>query len=101
MHTLNLIYHCFIYYSKKGIQQLLGSFQMYLICVILLSPTMLFGQSDLSKDSVEQILKSTPAFSIYKDNYFITGIPLDRMPNGDNSDAKIQFSFNKGFRISP
>jgi len=53
------------------------------------------GQISLSKDSVEGILTHSPAFSIYKDNYFIAGTALGETPNKYNSDAKFQFSFKQ------
>jgi phospholipase A1 len=68
---------------------------------VLLSPSMLFGQSELTKDSVESILRGTPAFSIYKDNYFITGMPMNQRATEDNSDVKIQFSFKQRIQNKP
>jgi phospholipase A1/A2 len=49
----------------------------------------------LNKDTVEDILIHSPAFTIYKNNYFITGVPLDEKPSQDNSDAKMQISFKQ------
>ncbi|WP_165798541.1 phospholipase A [Chitinophaga costaii] len=36
-----------------------------------------------------------PAFSIYKDNYFLTGSTVEHSPNKDNSDIKYQISFRQ------
>jgi phospholipase A1 len=47
----------------------------------------------LTIDSVKLLLKNSPTFTIYKDNYFISGIPTNGVPNKYNSDAKFQISF--------
>lgn len=53
------------------------------------------GQLLLTKDTVESIISSNPAFTIYKDNYFITGSTLSDVPDKYNSDAKYQISFKQ------
>lgn len=45
------------------------------------------------KDKVENVLSTSPAFTIFKDNYFITGTTLADKPSKYNSDAKFQISF--------
>lgn len=59
------------------------------------------AQANLSKDSTEYYISKSPAFSIFKDNYFISGIPLDHKPDKDNSDAKFQFSFKQRIQNRP
>jgi len=54
-----------------------------------------FGQVKIQRDSITKILKSLPSFSIYKDNYFITGIPTQEEPTVHNSDIKMQISFKQ------
>jgi phospholipase A1/A2 len=49
----------------------------------------------LSRDSINAIIKSKPSFSIFQDNYFLTGIPLDRAVNEQTADAKFQISFRQ------
>lgn len=53
----------------------------------------LFSQISIGKQKTDSIFKYTPAFSIYKDNYFITGTSLGEEPTKNNSDIKFQFSF--------
>ncbi len=54
----------------------------------------LFAQS-IGQDSVKKIIKATPAFSILKDNYLITGIPFDRAVSNETSDIKYQVSLQQ------
>lgn len=46
----------------------------------------------MSEDDIRRRIDSLPPFSIYKDNYLITGIPLNRGIKGETADAKIQVS---------
>lgn len=66
-----------------------------------LFPIFLNAQSGISKDSTEYILANSPAFSIYKDNYFITGTTLGEEPSKYNSDIKFQFSFKQRLQNKP
>src|SRR5262245_25970216 len=49
----------------------------------------------LHKDTIETIVINSPSFTIYKNNYFITGIPLNEEPTEENSDIKFQISFKQ------
>lgn len=71
------------------------------ICGLLLFPFIVYAQSGMSKDSTEYVFSHSPAFSIYKDNYFITGITLNETPSKENSDAKFQFSFKQRLQNKP
>lgn len=46
----------------------------------------------LSADSMRREFDNMPFFGLYKDNYFLVGGPVGKMPNSQNSDVKIQFS---------
>jgi len=46
----------------------------------------------MSEDEIFRYMDSLPPFSIYKDNYFITGVPLNKGINGETVDAKFQIS---------
>ncbi len=46
----------------------------------------------MSEDEIFRYMDSLPPFSIYKDNYFITGVPLNKGINGETADAKFQIS---------
>jgi len=49
----------------------------------------------ITKQSVDSIIKTAPAFSIHEDNYFISGIPLNKDVNKSTADAKYQISFKQ------
>ncbi len=50
---------------------------------------------DISEDDVRSKLDSTHSFGILKENYFITGNPLNKPINVDNADVKYQISFRQ------
>lgn len=47
----------------------------------------------MNRELVEKSIQDSPAFSIFRDNYFITGSALGSMPTKYISDAKFQVSF--------
>ncbi|MCE5206386.1 MAG: phospholipase A [Porphyromonadaceae bacterium] len=47
----------------------------------------------MSEEEIISYMDNLPPFSIYKDNYFITGIPLNRNIDRETADAKFQISF--------
>jgi len=49
----------------------------------------------ITRQSVDSIIEKAPAFSIHKDNYFISGIPLNEDINKSTADAKYQISFKQ------
>lgn len=68
-------------------------FILFLCNAFLFTP--LLAQEKIQRDSVTRILKSQPSFTIYKDNYIITGTTLDEKPTRQNSDIKMQISFKQ------
>jgi phospholipase A1 len=60
----------------------------------LLSGGKLHAQQITGK-AADSIFNSQPYFTIYQDNYFITGIPLNERATKYNSDAKYQISFKQ------
>lgn len=46
-------------------------------------------------DSVRAELDKRPYFTLFKDNYFVGGIPLGTKPTGVNSDVKFQLSISQ------
>jgi phospholipase A1 len=60
------------------------------ICTHIHSQTIL-----IRKDTVESIFRRSPPFTIFKDNYFISGAPLGTTPTSENADAKFQISFKQ------
>ncbi|MCC9137153.1 phospholipase A [Pontibacter silvestris] len=60
--------------------------------ILVISINTVYGQQ-ISRDSVNRILRTTPPFTIYKDNYIITGSTIGEKPTSSNSDVKYQISF--------
>jgi phospholipase A1 len=46
-------------------------------------------------DSVRAVIESGPYFTLYKDNYFIGGIPVDKKITAINSNIKFQLSISQ------
>lgn len=53
------------------------------------------GQQVLNTDSLLREFDRRPSFGLYKDNYFIFGIPTDHAPTVKNSNAKFQISISQ------
>lgn len=65
------------------------SFLFFILC------TCGYAQIPMSKDSIQKIITELPAFSIYKDNYFVTGVDLGQTASRNTMDAKFQLSFKQ------
>ena len=50
---------------------------------------------DYNADSVRKELESGPHFSLFKDNYFVGGIPLGQKIRANNSNVKFQLSISQ------
>lgn len=46
----------------------------------------------IDTDSLRRAFDSQPSFGIYKDNYFVFGVPVGKRPTRDNSNVKFQIS---------
>lgn len=65
---------------------------------VLLTFSFIFLSSSFQAQKLtkEQLLDSVlPSFSAYKDNFFITGIPLDEQTSEATADVKYQISFKQ------
>ena len=60
-----------------------------------------YAQFPVDRDSIHKIITELPAFSIYKDNYFVTGFQFDKTPTRNTTDAKFQFSFKQRLSNKP
>lgn len=49
----------------------------------------------VSKDSLNLLFIKAPSFTIFQDNYFLTGISLNEKISNNSSDAKFQISFKQ------
>lgn len=70
-------------------------------CLILSFISLCFGvanaqivatQKPIDTDSIRRAFDSQPYFGIYKDNYFIGGVPIGHKPTRQNSNVKFQIS---------
>ncbi|MFV0345693.1 MAG: phospholipase A [Bacteroidales bacterium] len=68
---------------------------------VLMSALSVRGQHGLDKDSIDAIIKHSPAFAIYEDNYFITGVSLHDKLSKYSSDAKFQISIKQRLTNTP
>ncbi len=73
------------------------SLALFLACLINLIITVnVLGQAHSSKNyfrSDKEWVKQQPKYSIYGDNYFITGSQFGKTPTEENSDAKFEIGF--------
>lgn len=73
----------------------------YLFCLIILSVYNinfeLCAQDSINENTLryEDRLSKMPSFSIFHDNYFITGTTINDSPDSENSDAKYQLGFKQ------
>ena len=49
-------------------------------------------QLNISKDEAITMADRSPAFAAYRDNYFVTGIPLNKKVTSETADAAFQIS---------
>lgn len=61
------------------------------VCIIFYANAQ--NNDSINKSKATKILLSQPSFSMYKDNYFITGTAFKENATINNSDAKFQISF--------
>lgn len=73
---------------------------LFLIAIMILS-LQVNGQIEFTKEQIEESITNSPAFSIYKDNYFLTGVPLNHRITKFNADAKFQVSFKQRIKDKP
>ena len=50
---------------------------------------------DITEDDLIDALDKLPAFGVYRDTYFVTGIPLNEKINGNTADASFQISIRQ------
>lgn len=74
---------------------------MKLNFLLIFFTALAYGQIPLERDSIHAVITRLPAFSIYKDNYFVTGVDLNRAPSRNTMDAKFQFSFKQRLSNKP
>lgn len=69
-----------------------------MICLVIYNSSLccaVQAQYLTDKQQVDSILRESPAFSIYNDNYFLIGSQFGQVPTEFNSDAKFQISFKQ------
>lgn len=90
---------CITVFPCLVISKSLKNLLVIAIIVMIHSPTE--GQKLQLKDSVEKTVHKSPAFSLYKENYLITGTTLLAAPTKNNTDIKFQFSFKYRLAYEP
>lgn len=53
------------------------------------------AQEKIDSTNFKRYIKNLPAFTMYKDNYFITGTSLNETVSSETSDAKFQLGFKQ------
>lgn len=73
--------------------------RFFLFSVFVFLSTTVIGQvldngsgERYNPDSVRAVLDKMPYFTLFKDNYFVGGMPIGKKPTGNNSDVKFQLS---------
>lgn len=59
------------------------------------SPIVKPGFVHLDEESALDIVDHQPSFGIFKDNYFLTGVPLNHSIDGETADVKFQISIRQ------
>ncbi|MDT0676409.1 phospholipase A [Autumnicola musiva] len=68
----------------------------FLLIYLLFSFSNPFGYSQaLTRAQIDDTIATIPSFSIHKNNYFITGVPMDEKISRETSDVKYQISFKQ------
>lgn len=62
------------------------------LCFGLAEAQIVATQKPIDTDSIRRAFDSQPYFGIYKDNYFIGGVPIGHKPTRQNSNVKFQIS---------
>ena len=63
------------------------------LIIIIVGVTAQSQAQQLTRQQVKDTIQDMPVFSMYEDNYFITGVPLNQEINKKTADAKYQVSF--------
>jgi len=75
---------------------------LFFICFIFFTTTTNAQLFEFDKDfTASDSLVNESGFSIHKDNYFITGLPLNATPTSTNTDVKYQISFKQRLSKRP
>lgn len=82
--------------------------EVFILWLLFLTGSALYGQEPVRKivdylppvryynaDSVRAELDKRPYFSLFRDNYFIGGVPVGKEPTTANSDVKFQISISQ------
>ncbi len=75
--------------------------RIILFCISFICIVNVYSQDLLTKNNVERLLIESPAFTIFKDNYFVSGTTLNESPDKTNSDVKFQVSFKHRLTNKP
>lgn len=63
--------------------------------IIKETPAYIPKSIEMTEDRLRNVLDAQPSFAVYKDVFFVTGIPLDRGINRNTADALFQISIRQ------
>ena len=83
--------------NSKGMRRIfIISWLIWLVCGWSEARVLPMANEEIyNPDSVRAILDKQPYFSLFKDNYFVGGVPIGEKINSRNSDVKFQISISQ------
>ena len=83
--------------NSKGMRRIfIISWLIWLVCGWSEAQVLpMVNEEIYNPDSVRAILDKQPYFSLFKDNYFVGGVPIGEKINSRNSDVKFQISISQ------
>lgn len=66
-----------------------------ILLIFLCFPELNLTAQQIREDSIVNLIQNAPYFTIHKDNYFITGVPLNIKTTKQTADVKFQISFKQ------
>ena len=83
--------------NSKGMRRIfIISWLIWLVCGWSEAQVLPMANEEIyNPDSVRAILDKQPYFSLFKDNYFVGGVPIGEKINSRNSDVKFQISISQ------
>ncbi|WP_431133875.1 phospholipase A [Psychroserpens mesophilus] len=67
----------------------------FLVFIMIMFATIVCNSQVYTKQEINDSIKKQPYFSIHKNNYFITGVPINKSINRNTANAKYQISFKQ------
>lgn len=87
--------HIYSHNSKSEATFKTSLFLRFLIFIMILLSAAFSHAQPMNKEGFKKAMDNVPYFSIFKSNYFITGVPTNTDINRNTADAKYQISFKQ------